>query len=51
MVKYKDTELYLQLYIPINNKVNIYVNDITEYKAKVRKQCLLYKILTETITV
>jgi len=25
-----------------------YVNDITEYKEKMRKQCLLYKVLTET---
>ena len=51
LVKYKDTELYLQLYIPIDNKVNvwqIYVNNITEYEEKIRKQCLLYEILTET---
>ena len=54
LVKYKDTELYLQLYIPIDNKVNvwqIYVNNITEYEEKIRKQCLLYEILTETTSV
>ena len=51
LVKYKDTELYLQLYIPIDNKVNvwqIYVNNITEYEEKIRKQYLLYEILTKT---
>ena len=41
LVKCKDTELYLQLY----------VNDITEHKEKIRKQHLLYKALTETTMV
>ena len=51
MVKYKDTELYLQLYIPIVNKINMwqtYINYITEHEEKMRKQCLLHKVLTET---
>jgi len=51
LVKYKDIGLYLQLYIPIDNKVNvwqIYINNITEYEEKIRKQCLLYEVLTKT---
>ena len=54
LVKYKDIGLYLQLYIPIDNNINvwqIYVNNITEYEEKIRKQCLLYEILTETTSV
>ena len=51
LVKYKDIGLYLQLYIPIDNNINvwqIYVNNITEYEDKIRKQCLLYEVLTKT---
>ena len=51
LVKYKDIGLYLQLYIPIDNNINvwqIYVNNITEYEEKIRKQCLLYEVLTKT---
>ena len=51
LVKYKDIELYLQLYILIYNKIAVwftYTNDITDKEEWVRKQCLLYKALTET---
>ena len=54
LVKYKDTKLYLQLYISINNEVKIwqtYVYDIIEHEENERKQCLLHEILTETIVV
>jgi len=54
LVKYKDTRLYLQLYIPIDNMFSMwqpYINDITEYKKKIRKQHLLHEVLTETIIV
>ena len=51
LVKHKDTGLYLQLYIPIDNVFSVwqpYINDITEYKEKIRKQHLLYEALTKT---
>ena len=51
LVKYKDTRLYLQLYISIDNKDSVwqtYVNVVIEHKKKMRKQCLLHKILTGT---
>ena len=54
LVKHKDTGLYLQLYIPIDNAFSVwqpYVNNITEHEEKIRKQYLLHKVLTETITV
>ena len=40
LVKHKDTGLYLQLYIPIDNAYSMwqpYINDITEYEEKIRK--------------
>jgi len=54
LVKHKDTGLYLQLYIPIDNTFSVwqpYVNNITEHEKKIRKQSLLYKVLTETTIV
>ena len=51
MVKCEDTELYLQLYILIDLKVNIqytYVYNITENEKTTRKQHLLHEALTET---
>jgi len=53
LVKHKDTELYLQLYMPIDNTFSMwqpYVNNITEHEEKVRKQHLLHEALTETTT-
>ena len=50
LVKHKNTGLYLQLYISIDNEVNVwppYVYNITEYEEKMRKQYLLYEMLTE----
>ena len=40
LVKHKDTGLYLQLYIPIDNAYSMwqpYINDITECEEKIRK--------------
>ena len=54
LVKCKDTRLYLQLYIPIDNKVKIWhthVYDIIEHEKNERKQHLLHKVLTDTIVV
>ena len=53
LVKCKDTELYLQLYKSIDNKVKtwqIYVYNIMEHEENERKQHLLHEVLTETIT-
>ena len=54
LVKHKDTELYLQLYITIDNEVKTcqtYVYNIMEHEKNKRKQCLLYEVLTKTIVV
>jgi len=51
LVKCKNIRLNLQLYIPIDNKDimwQTYVSSIIEHEEKIRKQCLLYKMLTET---
>ena len=53
-VKLKDTRLYLQLYIPIENEDimwQTYVSDVIKYEKKIRKQYLLHKVLTETTIV
>ena len=51
LIKCKDTRLYLQLYILIDNKNIIwqtYVSDVIKHEEKMRKQCLLHEVLTET---